>query len=283
MIRLIDQADGIRLARPYSASEPYPRRANLSATRTVAVTSGKGGVGKTQLSANLAVTMGKFGQKVLLIDADLGLASLDLALGIEPHADLTAVVWGEAKIEDVLVEAPYGVRLVPACPGRYEMANLSLVDRNRLLSTVREIASGFDTLIIDTSAGIGAIPVTFASIADEVLLITTPEPASLRDAYAMTKVLHYRTGVKQIHLVANRVNSEVEGLEVFERLQQIVRRFLAMDLNYLGCIPQDSSVSRAVVAGEAYVLGSPHSAAARATEILVRRLGIGVLPVGEVC
>jgi flagellar biosynthesis protein FlhG len=283
MIRLVDQADGIRIARPYTDTTLYPRRNNLSATRTVAVTSGKGGVGKTQISANLAVAMGKLGKKVLLIDADLGLASLDLALGIEPRADLTEVVWGNASIEDVLVEAPCGVQLVPACPGRYEMANLSVVDRNRLLTTVREIASRFDTLIIDTSAGIGAIPVTFASIADEVLLVTTPEPASLRDAYAMTKVLHCRTGVKTVHLVANRVSSELEGLEVYDRLQQIVRRFLAIELNYLGCIPQDVSVSRAVLAGEAYVLGAPNSAAARATENLVRRLGFGELPKGETC
>jgi flagellar biosynthesis protein FlhG len=283
MIRLVDQADGIRLARRRGETASYTRRANFAGTRTVAVTSGKGGVGKTQLSANLAVTLGRLGYKVLLIDADLGLASLDLALGIEPREDLTSVVLGDAKIEDVLVDGPCGVKLAPACPGRYEMANLSVVDRKRLISTVREIASRFDTLVIDTSAGIGAIPVTFASIADEVLLVTTPEPSSLRDAYAMTKVLHRRTGVKQIHLVSNRVNSEVEGLAVYERLQQIVQRFLSVQLNYLGCIPQDACVSRAVLSGEVYVLGAPQSAAARATENLVHRLGFGVLPVGDVC
>jgi len=163
------------------------------------------------------------------------------------------------------------------------MANLSLVDRNRLLNTVREIASDYDALIIDTSAGIGAIPVTFSSIADDVLLVTTPEPSSLRDAYAMIKVLHCRTGAKKVHLVANRVNSEMEGLEVYERLQLIVKRFLAVELNYLGCIPQDPSVTRAVLSGEVYVLGEPNSPAARATESMVRRLGFGMAPVGELC
>jgi flagellar biosynthesis protein FlhG len=283
MIRLADQADGIRSAGDKGESWPYLRNDGLSNTRVVAVTSGKGGVGKTQISANLAVAMGRLGQKVLLVDADLGLASLDLALGVEPRADLTSVVWGDANIEDVLVDAPCGVRLAPACPGRYEMANLCVADRKRLVTTVRELATGYDKLIIDTSAGIGAIPVAFAAIADEVLLVTTPEPTSLRDAYAMVKVLYYRTGVRQIHVVSNRVNSEVEGLAVFERLQQIVQRFLVIDLNYLGCIPQDSCVNRAVLSGEAYVLGAPNSAAARATERLVRRLGVGVMPLGEIC
>jgi flagellar biosynthesis protein FlhG len=209
---------------------------------------------------------------VLLLDADLGLASLDLALGIHPHADLLSVVRGEQKIDDILVEAAHGVMLVPACPGRYEMANLGTAERERLRTTVEELARRFDVLIIDTGAGIGANSVGFAALASEVILVTTPEPTALRDAYAMAKVLNKRAGVETIRLVANQVPSEAGGLEVYERLLGIAQRFLALELAYLGCIPKDESVSRAVASGHPYVIGAPHCKAARALETLVERL-----------
>lgn len=272
MLRTSDQADGIRLARDSLAPQLRPLRNTIDTTRSIAVTSGKGGVGKTQLSANLALALGKRGQKVLLLDADLGLASLDLALGIHPHADLLSVVRGERNIDDILVEAAHGVQLVPACPGRYEMANLGPAERERLRATIEDLARRFDVLIIDTGAGIGANPVGFASLANEVLLVTTPDPTSLRDAYAMAKVLNKRAGVDTIQLVANQVASEAGGLEVYERLLGISQRFLSLELRYLGCLPKDETVARAVASGNPYVIGAPHSKAARALEALVHRL-----------
>jgi flagellar biosynthesis protein FlhG len=272
MLRTSDQADGIRLARDSRAPQLRPLRNTIDTARSIAVTSGKGGVGKTQLSANLALSLGKRGQKVLLLDADLGLASLDLALGIHPHADLLSVVRGERNIDDILVEAAHGVQLVPACPGRYEMANLGPAEREKLRATVEELARRFDVLIIDTGAGIGANSVGFASLANEVLLVTTPDPTSLRDAYAMAKVLNKRAGVDTIQLVANQVASEAGGLEVYERLLGISQRFLSLELQYLGCLPKDETVARAVASGHPYVIGAPHSKAARALESLVQRL-----------
>jgi flagellar biosynthesis protein FlhG len=272
MLRTSDQADGIRLARDSRAPQLRPLRNTIDTARSIAVTSGKGGVGKTQLSANLALALGKRGQKVLLLDADLGLASLDLALGIHPHADLLSVVRGERNIDDILVEAAHGVQLVPACPGRYEMANLGPAEREKLRVTVEDLARRFDVLIIDTGAGIGANPVGFASLANEVLLVTTPDPTSLRDAYAMAKVLNKRAGVDTIQLVANQVASEAGGLEVYERLLGISQRFLSLELSYLGCLPKDETVARAVATGHPYVIGAPHSKAARALESLVHRL-----------
>jgi flagellar biosynthesis protein FlhG len=256
MLRTSDQADGIRVARDSRAPQLRPLRNTIDTARSIAVTSGKGGVGKTQLSANLALALGKRGQKVLLLDADLGLASLDLALGIHPHADLLSVVRGEREIDDILVEAAHGVQLVPAC----------------LRSVIEELARRFDVLIIDTGAGIGANSVGFASLASEVLLVTTPDPTSLRDAYAMAKVLNKRAGVDEIALVANQVASEAGGLEVYERLLGIAQRFLSLELRYLGCIPKDETVARAVASGHPYVIGAPHSKAARALESLVERL-----------
>ena len=272
MFRTSDQADGIRVARGSRSPHLRPLRDTIDTARSIAVTSGKGGVGKTQLSANLALAFGKRGQKVLLLDADLGLASLDLALGIHPQSDLLAVVRGERKIEEILVSAAHGVQLLPACPGRYEMANLGAAEREKLRSIVEELARKFDVLIIDTGAGIGANSVGFAALAGEVILVTTPEPTSLRDAYAMAKVLNKRAGVETIQLVANQVPSEAGGLEVYERLLGIAQRFLSLELRYLGCIPRDESVSRAVASGHPYVIGAPHCKAARALESLVERL-----------
>ncbi|HTU62339.1 MAG TPA: MinD/ParA family protein [Polyangiales bacterium] len=236
------------------------------------MTSGKGGVGKTQLSANIAHVLARRGQRVLLLDADLGLASLDLALGVHPNRDLLSVVRGQCELRDIVVPASEGLDLVPACPGRYEMANLETRERELLHTALQDLASDYDTLIIDTGAGIGTNSVAFASLGSEILLVTTPDPTSLRDAYAMSKVLHRRAGVETIRVIANQVASEAGGIEVFERLLGITRRFLSLELDYLGCVPRDESVPRAVAQGHPYVIGAPRSAATRAVESLVSKL-----------
>jgi flagellar biosynthesis protein FlhG len=216
--------------------------------------------------------MARLGQRVLLLDADLGLASLDLALGVHPNHDLLSVIRGQCQLSDIVVEASHGLHLVPACPGRYEMANLQSSEREHLHSALRELAAEYDTLIIDTGAGIGANSVGFAALGNEILLVTTPDPTSLRDAYAMAKVLHRRAGVDAIQVIANQVASEAGGHEVYERLLGITRRFLSLELNYLGCVPRDESVSRAVAQGQPYVISAPRCKASRAVEILVSKL-----------
>jgi flagellar biosynthesis protein FlhG len=244
----------------------------LGKTRTIAVTSGKGGVGKTQISANLAVSLARQGQRVLLLDADLGLASLDLVFGVRPRADLLSVMHGQYQAEEILIEAAAGVQLLPACPGRYEMANLSTADRERLMNMVQKVASKFDVWIIDTGAGIGSNSVGFAEVADEIVLVVTPEPTSLRDAYAMAKILHRRSSIDRIQLVANQVEHNAQGFEVYQRLNGVVRHFLALDLNYLGCIPRDAAIPKAIASGQPCVLCAPHSPAARAMEAMAIRL-----------
>jgi flagellar biosynthesis protein FlhG len=283
MYQLGDQAEGLRLARKDGANSPNFRKGDSGgSTFTVAVTSGKGGVGKTQVSANLGVALALRGLKVLLMDADLGLASLDLALGLQPTRDLRAVIKGECEIEEVLMDGPAGVRLIPACPGRYDMANLGPKDRNTLMNAIDRVAKGFDVLIVDTGAGIGSNAVDFASSADEVLLVATPDPTSLRDAYAMAKVLHRRSGVDRIQLVANQVESDSEGAALHDRINGIVKRFLSLELCYLGCIPRDDGVREGVSAGEPFVIRSPRSLATRSVEGLVRRLCPEITP-RELC
>jgi flagellar biosynthesis protein FlhG len=272
MLRTSDQADGIRLVRNSQPPALRPSRNGINTARSIAVTSGKGGVGKTQLSANIALVLARRGQRVLLLDADLGLASLDLALGVHPNRDLLSVIRGQCQLSDILVDAGEGLHLVPACPGRYEMANLQSAEREHLHAALRELATEYDTLIIDTGAGIGANSVGFAALGNEILLVTTPDPTSLRDAYAMAKVLHRRIGVDAMGVIANQVASEADGFEVFERLQGITHRFLSLRLDYLGCVPRDESVSRAVAQGQPYVIGAPHCKATRAVENLVNKL-----------
>ncbi|MDD9946759.1 MAG: MinD/ParA family protein [Myxococcales bacterium] len=279
MIHMSYPADGAPRGESLLAGRPggFSER-----TLTLAVTSGKGGVGKTQVSANLGVALARQGRSVVLVDADLGLASLDLALGVTPGKDMMAVVRGKATLEDILVEGPAGVKLVPACPGRFDMANLAISERQRLAGALRELASGFEVLIIDTGAGIGTNSVEFAALADEILLVVTPEPTSLRDAYAMAKVLHRRNGVRRVQFVANQVANDLEAAEVFDRLAGIVKQFLSLELCYLGCIPRDERVVRAVASGEPYILSAPRSLAARGMDALVRRLGDNPLQ-GAIC
>ena len=277
-----DQAAGLRLVRSPSEEEKrvlrFRRKGQSGPCRSFAVTSGKGGVGKTQFAANLGVTFAQRGLRVLMLDADVGLASLDLALGIKPHDDLRAVVRGDAAIEDVLCEGPEDIHLVPACPGRYDMANMSDSERARLQTAVDELADDYDVLIVDTGAGIGSSAVSFAASADEVLLVVTPDPTSLRDAYAMAKVLHRRSGVDHVNVVCNQVSSDAQGLEVFERLEQIVRRFMSLHVEYVGCIPYHSSVREAVANGMPYVLAAPKGQPSRAVQSIARRVLPPTLP-----
>ena len=152
------------------------------------------------------------------------------------------------------------------------MANLQSAEREHLHNALRDLAAEYDVLIIDTGAGIGANSVGFAALGSHILLVTTPDPTSLRDAYAMAKVLHRRAGVDSIRVIANQVSSEANGIEVYERLLGITRRFLSLELDYLGCVPKDETVSRAVAQGQPYVIGAPRCKATRAVETLVSKL-----------
>ncbi|MGF1465940.1 MAG: P-loop NTPase [Sandaracinaceae bacterium] len=272
-LRVLEGAPSVRIAPAGAGRGP----------RILAVTSGKGGVGKTQVAANLAVGFALEGRRVLLLDADLGLASLDLTLGLAPEADLLSALNGERTLEQVLCEGPSGVHLIPACPGRYDMANLDAAERGRLWTLVTDVARPFDVLLIDTGAGIGSNAVGFASYAHDVLLVATPDPASLRDGYAMVKVLHRRAGHDRVLLVANQVQGDREGAAVHARMDGIVRRFLDVDLGYVGAIPRDDAVREAAASGCPFVLGAPDSRAGRAARHLARRLARGTVPEEALC
>lgn len=265
-----DQAAGLR--RTEGGARLYRLRRNGVGPHVLAVTSGKGGVGKTQVAANLAVSLARDGKHVMLLDADLGLASLDLALGLQPELNLLSVLAGDRTVEEILVAGPCGVRLAPACPGRYDMANLDASQRERLWSMIEEASGCYDVLIVDTGAGIGSNAVDFASRADDVLLVTTPDPTALRDAYAMAKVLHRRAGVDRVQVIANQVESEREGAELYGRMDSIVRRFLSLELAYLGAIPRDENVRSSGATGEPFVLRAPSAPCTRAMQGIARKV-----------
>lgn len=267
-----DQAAGLRQSTSSFHAPKLAAARILSPRLSIAVTSGKGGVGKTQLSANLALALAQRGLKVLLLDADLGLAGLDLALGVTPIHTLSDVLDGKLRPEDIIVEGPCGLRLLPACPGRYEMANLSPSQRDMLTNAIDECAASYDVLLTDTGAGINSNSVSFASGADEVLLVATPDPTSMRDAYAMAKVLAKRAGVETIRFVANQVSSEAQAAEQHDTLRGLIRRFLPIDLTYLGCIPRDELVRQGAASGSPFLLKAPDAHAARAIQAIAQRL-----------
>jgi flagellar biosynthesis protein FlhG len=268
-----DQAAGLRQNAPSWESAPRVVAARGQSPRlSLAITSGKGGVGKTQLAANLGVAFAQRGLRTLMMDADLGLAGLDLALGVKPEYTLQDVLEGKRKPEEIVIEGPCGLRLLAACPGRYEMANLAPGERDGLTNAIDECAQSYDILLTDTGAGINSSSVSFAASADEVILVATPDPQSMRDAYAMVKVLAKRGGVETIRFVANQVNSESQAAELHDTLRGLIRRFLTTDLTYLGCVPRDEVVRMGAASGSPFLLKSPDGVAARAIQSIAQRL-----------
>lgn len=230
----------------------------------IAVTSGKGGVGKTNISANLAIALGQRGVRVLAIDADLGLANMDIIMGLAPSYTTADLVAGEVDIEDVIVAGAPNVWLLPGASGQHDLANLGDAARRNLFTAVDGLEDRFDAIVVDTGAGIGSNAIGFAAAAKDIVLVVTPEPTSVADAYGMLKVLCTRCAVRRVHVLANMVAGPAEGEGVFRRLVALADRFLNVGLDYLGAIPRDAAVSRSVMRGEPVLTAYPRSPSALA-------------------
>jgi len=257
---MTDQAAGLR-------DLVGPPRAPRPPLRVIAVTSGKGGVGKTHVSANLAVLAAKAGRRVLLIDADLGLANADIVLGVCPTRHLGHLLDGSASASEVLTEGPHGVRVLGASSGVQELTQLTDEQKIRLVSAFDEAAEQFDLVLLDCGAGIGDNVLFFAGAAQEALLVVSPEPTSLSDAYATVKVLSQQAGVHSFAVVANQA-ADFQGRDVFRRLTQVTERFLPAKLTYLGHVPRDENLQRAVQVQQPVVDLYPRSPASRALQVL---------------
>lgn len=227
--------------------------------RILAVTSGKGGVGKTNFAINFATALRRLGKRVAVLDADLGLANVTVALGIQAETNLHDVVQGRVSMEEIVLEGPEGVLFVPGGSAVPELADLDASGRERLLTGLQDLRDQADILLIDTAAGLSKNVTSFACAADSVFVVTIPEPPAIADAYGMIKALLSEKPEIDLRLVVNRTLRRHEGRAVFEKLDLVVRRFLGSRLNYLGCLPDDPAVPLAVRAQKPFVMAAPEA------------------------
>ena len=272
-------------AAPASASAPAPAPAPARRARIMAITSGKGGVGKTFLSANLAAALARLGRRVLVLDADLGLANLDVVLYLHPKVTLHDVFTGKVALEEAILPAPGGFSVLLAGSGLVEYSRLTPEVRAQLLHIIDTVAPRFDHILLDTGAGISDVVLYAVSLADDVLVITTPEPTSMTDAYATIKVLATQQQRRDIRLVVNQIGRPGEGRAIRGQLQLVVDRFVvpmlghddngakpAPKLELLGEVPLDPAVREAVQKRRLLLELLPGSEAARAVEAIAVRL-----------
>lgn len=210
-----------------------------ASTRVISITSGKGGVGKTSLVANTALQLASAGKRVLILDGDLGMANVDIMFGVRPERNIHDVIKGEATIDEVLMEVAEGVTLIPGGSGVFDLQTLSVFQKQALLDQVSGLGESFDVMLIDTAPGIDDNVLYLNSAAQEICVIVTPEPASVADSYALIKVLNQRYRETKFSIICNQVRDEADGLRLYERLDQVAKRFLCVGLDYAGSIPHD--------------------------------------------
>jgi flagellar biosynthesis protein FlhG len=270
MTMLMDQATHLR------SLLGLRRRASV-----IAVTSGKGGVGKSNISVNLAVQFAAVGKKVVLLDADLGLANADVLCNVDLPANLSHVISRRKDLKDVLFDAPGGFKLIGGASGLARMADLSDDDRERIVTALAELEDQSDIILIDTGAGISSNVLSFTRAADHVLVVTTPEPTAITDAYAVIKVLSRQYALpeedhRRISLLVNQVRSPVEGKIVHERIARVARQFLSVPVLDAGYIMDDEQVPLGVRRRLPFMIGSPRSPASLCIAQLAMRLEQGV-------
>ena len=249
--------------------------------RVIAITGGKGGVGKTNVSVNLAVSLAEMGKRTLLMDADLGLANVDVLLGLSPKFTLADLVAGRCQLEDVLLEGPEGLMVVPASSGFRHMAELTPAEHVGLVHVFSELQRALDVMVVDTAAGITDSVLTFCQAAQDTVVVVCDEPASITDAYALIKVLARERGLDRVHVIANMVRDPNEGRKLYEKLARVCERFLGdVALHYLGAVPQDDWLRRAVQRQQAVVKAYPGSPSARAIAEIARTTARWQPPVG---
>lgn len=266
---IADQAQALReMARQATAA---PRRES-SRSRVIAIASGKGGVGKSNLCVNLAIRLASMNRRVVVLDADLGTANADVLCDLRPTSTLAHVVAGRRTLEQTMLDAPGGFRLAPGASGLASLAALNEIERARLLQQMRRLEHDADVILVDTGAGISPNVLSFAAGSDELLVVTTVEPTAVTDAYALIKAVHRQRPELGLRLLVNMVRDRMECREVFGRMDRVCRRFLGMNLRLAGYVPWDEQVVLAVRRRRPFVLAAPRCAAARCVDGLARRL-----------
>jgi len=259
---MTDQADSLRrVASQHLAGRSLP--GGRHHCRVLAVTGGKGGVGKTNVAVNLSLALCEGGARVLLLDGDMGLANVDLLLGLSPRYTLQHVFDRQCELEDIVIEGPLGLNVLPGGMGLPELANLNTLDIVRLLGLLRGLERDHDILVIDTAAGIGQIVTRLALAADDVIIVSTPEPTAMVDAYGLMKALKQAEQACRLHLIVNMVRQKGEDAQFYKSLSAVATSYLEQELNWLGSIPRDESIVAGVKKHEPFFIGRPQSAASR--------------------
>lgn len=244
--------------------------------RVIAVTSGKGGVGKTTLSVNLAIEMSKRGKKVVIFDADFGLANVEVMLGIRPRYNLLDLIHNDKSMDEIITKGPNGIGFISGGSGVSELAALDNASLKLLISELVKLDRMYDVVIIDTGAGITDSVMEFVMVSPEVLLVVTPEPTSITDSYSLLKVLRRKDNFnplyKTIKVISNRVGDEAEGIEIYDKINTVSSKFLNTGLEFLGAVPQDKNASMAIIDQRPVVLAYPGSPAAKGISSLTGKL-----------
>jgi flagellar biosynthesis protein FlhG len=265
-----DQAETLREMMRVKTSVSSPSTRN---TRIITVASGKGGVGKTNFSTNLAIAYAQMGKRVVLMDADLGLANVNVILGIIPKYNLYHLIRKQKSMQDIILDTNYGIQIVAGASGFARIANLSEEERKQFVEEISKLSIA-DVIIIDTSAGVSNNVISFIAAADDAIIVTTPEPTAMTDAYGIIKII--ATEIENLNLglklVVNRVKSVVEGKKVAERVITIAGQFLNVKVDYLGYIYEDAAVQTAVLRQKPFIVLDPKAKASICMKHIVSRL-----------
>lgn len=240
--------------------------------KVIAVTGGKGGVGKTNLSVNLSIGLAELRRRVVLLDADLGLANVDVLLGLHAEYNLADVLDGTRTLREIMVNGPGGIKVVPASSGVQQMAALSPQEHAGLIHAFSELSDQMDILVVDTAAGISDTVVSFVRASQEVIVVVCDEPSSITDAYALMKLLNVEHGIYRFRVVANMTRSTQEGINLFNKLNTVCERFLDASLQYLGAVPFDENVRKAVQKRKPILEFAPRSKASMAIRTLSQKI-----------
>jgi flagellar biosynthesis protein FlhG len=276
-LRRMARAKGLALPNPGLLATPAPRPVGeRRRAMVIAVTSGKGGVGKSNIAVNLAIKLASASKRVVLLDADLGLANADVLCNIDLPSNLSHVISHKRELADVMVAAPGGFQLIGGASGLARMADLSDYDRQRLVAALAEVEARTDVILIDTGAGISPNVLSFTRCADQVLVVTTPEPTANVDAYAVIKVISRDAPDRPLSLLVNQVRRAEEGLQVYERIARVARQFLGVHVLNAGFVPSDPEVPNSVRRRTPFLLANPRCPASISIGQLAMRLQRGV-------
>jgi len=273
-----DQAETLReMARSAAKNQPHDSSfpgmvSDPRGIRVITVTSGKGGVGKSNIVSNLAIALSTQGKKVLILDADLGLGNLDVLLGLSPAYNMNNVLNGEKSISEIIVDGPAGIKIIPAGSGVQEFTSLGQHEKLRLLDELDMLEEQFDIMIVDTEAGISENVTYFSVAAQEIIVVVTPEPTSITDVYALIKLLATRYSEHHFKVLVNMAKDSEDALEVFRKLANVAGRYLDISLDYLGCVVKDEKVVEAVKRQKAVSELFPESEAANCFVTLAKRV-----------